>query len=349
MSTITTRAAIVAAGVLAALALAAPAGAATVRGIVVHHNHQAGSFTVATRNGALRAIHGPRKPAVGRSVKVTARQLRNGTFAAKRVRVGAKHRRARIRGTVTYVNRRARRFVVSARGVSLAVDAGGGGRAVAASAMPAVGDRVTVDANLDEQTGDVAAQDVASHGEDGGTIELEGVVQAIDAEKGILTISGDDEGGSGSLTVLLPAGFDASVYRVGDSVELRATLNQDGTYSAVGSSGDANAKEADNATDDQGEGDGHRDPSVADATATCQAQQADANFPATHDGKSFAQFYQPEDTMSSFDKCVDENSHGQSSDGSGSGQDSGSGSGQDSGSGSGQDSGSGSGQDSGGD
>lgn len=316
MSTTIVRRAMLLAGAVAAVALAGPAQAATVNGVVVHHNNKAGSFTVAARSGALRAVHARRKPPLGRHVKVTARKLRNGTFAARTVKVGAKRSRVRVRGTVTFVNRRARRFVVSARGVSLVVRVPGGGRAVAAGALPQQGDQVTVDANVDEQTGDLEANGVDNHGEDNGTIELEGVVQAIDAEKGILTISGDDEGGSGSLTVLLPAGFDASVYRVGDPVELRATLNPDGTYSAVGSSGDQGVKEADNASDDQGEDDRHRsDPTVADATAACQAEQADPNFAATHAGKTFAQFYEPEDTMSSFDKCVDENSHGQSHDG----------------------------------
>ena len=302
-------------------AVAGPAQAATVKGVVVHHNTRAHSFTVAGKTGALRAVHANRLPRVGRHVTVRARRLRNGTFAASRIRVGARRSRVRIRGTVTQVDRSGGAFVLSSRGVSLVVRHRRAGRAAAADALPNVGDVVTVDANLDD-SGDLQSATVDNHGEDNGTIELEGIVQAVDATTGTLTISGDDDGGSGSLTVLLPAGFDSSVYTVGDPVELRVTLNPDGTYTAVGSSGDHGVHQADNASDDQGDnhGDGeHRDPTVADATATCQAQQSDPNFAASHDGKSFAQYYTPEDTMSSFDKCVDENSHGQSSDGGSSG------------------------------
>lgn len=313
-----------AATVLAVAPLAAQG--ATVKGVVVHHNRHAGSFTVAGATGRLSAVHAARAPRIGTHVTVKVRKLLNGTYAAQHVRAAGTRSRVRLRGTVTNVDAAHGTFVLSARGVSLVVrhrvghhrDTAGGG----SGGLPAVGDQVTVDATVDP-SGNVDAQGVTSQGTDTGPIDLEGVVLSVDATTNTLTISGDDDGGSGSLTVLLPAGFDSSVYKPGDAVELLATLNPDGTYTAVGSSGDHGTQQANNATDDQGDnhsGDHHSsDPTVADATTTCQSQQADPNFATTHDGKTFDQYYTPEDTMSSFQKCVDENSHGQGGSGGGGG------------------------------
>lgn len=246
------------AAALVAAALAVPAGAsaAAIRGTVVHQSPRSHSFVVADAHGGLTAIHAARSPKVGRRVVVQASRLRNGTYNAARTRVAGVARRARLRGTVTYADRGRRAFVLSTRGASLLVHAGGRrrGRARAADALPAVGANVTVSATLGAQ-GDVVAQQVSNEGAAHGTVDLEGTVRSIDEGAGTLTLSADDaeETGAASITVHVPDTFDLSAYSVGDELELTATLNADGTYTAVGSSDDGDAQQADDSSDDQGD------------------------------------------------------------------------------------------------
>jgi Cu/Ag efflux protein CusF len=189
-------------------------------------------------------------------VVVVASRLRNGTYKAAQTRVAGVARRARLRGTVTYADRARRSFVISTRGASLVIHAGGRrhGRARAADALPAVGADVTVSATLGAQ-GDVVAQQVSNKGAAQGTVDLEGTVRSIDEAAGTLTLSADDaeEMGAASITLRMPDTFDLSAYSVGDELELTATLNADGTYTAVGSSDDGDAEQADDAADDQGD------------------------------------------------------------------------------------------------
>jgi hypothetical protein len=245
------------AALFASLAIGGVAQAAPVKGTVVHRIASAHAFVVADRQGRMVAIHAVRSPAVGRSVRVDVRRLRNGRLAATRITVGRRARSARIRGTVTFANRSARTFVVSARGVSLLVHraAARGARArsaAVAGGVPAVGTIVTVDANLDQQ-GEVQADNVDEQGTDTGVIDLEGVITGIDPAAHRLRVSADDDGVSGAtITVQLPATFDLATFSVGDTVELHVTLNADGTYTAVYSSKDNSADDADDTSDDQG-------------------------------------------------------------------------------------------------
>jgi hypothetical protein len=234
----------------------AKAAASQLKGTVVHRIVHAHAFVIADAHGKMTAIHATRSPAVGRRVTVGVRLLRNGRFAAKRIVVGAHVRKTRIRGTVTFANRRGGTFVVSARGVSLLVRRGARGRVRAASApgIPGVGTIVTVDANLD-QNGEIQAESIDEQGVDSGVIDLEGVITAVDPAKRTLTITADDDEQSGaSLTVHLPDTFDLTAFTVGDAVELEATLDADGSYTAVQSSKDNNADNADDTSDDQGDG-----------------------------------------------------------------------------------------------
>jgi uncharacterized membrane protein YgcG len=247
--------------VAAALAVPAGASAAAIRGTVVHQSPRAHSFVVADARGGLTAVHAARSPKVGRRVVVQASRLRNGTYNAAHTRVAGVARRARLRGTVTYADRTARAFVISTRGASLLVHAGGHrrGRARAADALPAVGANVTVSATLGAQ-GDVVAQQVSNEGDAQGTVDLEGTIRSIDEKAGTFTLSADDaeETGAATVTVHVPDTFDMSAYSVGDELQLTATLNSDGTYTAVGSSDDGDAQQADDSSDDQGD-DGNGD------------------------------------------------------------------------------------------
>ena len=288
------------------------ASAAQISGVVVDRNARSHTFVLADRHGKLREVHSRVSPALGRSVTVLASKLRNGTWAASRVRVGRSVHVARIHGTVTYVSAGKGVFVVSARGVSLLihrhhawVDAkdvvsfagslGGG--------LPPVGTTVTVttDVNGDQ----VDATQVSDQGQNTNGVDLEGTVLAIDTTARTLSISADDsQQSAGSITVQVPASFDLSMFQVGGRVELIASLNPDGTYTLEQSSQDGSASQANNGGDQQGNGNGDQHSSAA---ALCLAQENDPNFASTHNGATFAQYYSidPTETNDAFGHCVD--------------------------------------------
>ncbi|MEY2442599.1 MAG: hypothetical protein QOJ46_2025 [bacterium] len=234
------------------LATAGAASAGTVAGTVVHRNTHARSFVVAAAGGKLSAVHARRSPTVGRVVRVTTRRLANGTFAASRVRTRGRRTRARLRGTVSHVDRRS--FVVSARGASIRVRRA----ASTTGATPDVGKVITVDARLDHN-GDLDADDVDELGEDIDGIEIEGLVLAVDPVARTITVSADDDDESGqSLLVHVPATIDIAAFTVGQVVELSVTQTADG-FVLQGSSSDENADEADNPENQQGEDGPHGD------------------------------------------------------------------------------------------
>jgi hypothetical protein len=235
---------------------------------VVHATSRTHGFVVADSRGHLVAVHSSRTVSAGHRVTLKLRRLSNGTYAVRSLRRrGARHR-ARLRGTVTYVAAAAHAFVLSSRGVSVLVRTPAGHsprRARASVADPAVGATVVVDANLGDSAS-VTADDVQVVGHASGPFDLEGVVQAVSGQT--LTISADDDAASGAtLTVHLPASFDATSYAPGDEVQLVVTANPDGTFTAVGSSDDSNAQQADNSDDQQGD-DQSADDASGDGTDT---------------------------------------------------------------------------------
>lgn len=302
---------------LAALAGSATASAATFGGVVVHHDARARSFVVALRDGTLRAVHARTSPRLGRHVTVTARTLHNGTWALQRVSYGRLVRSVHVRGVVTYVNLHRHLFVVSARGVSLLVRTRGtrSGAARAADAPVADGQNVTVNGTLDGDA--VEATQVTTGGQDTNGLDLEGTVQSVDTTTRTLTVSADDSEQSGAtVTIDVPAAFDLGLFSTGQSVELIVSPNGDGTYTLEQSSNDTGAKNADNHHEDQGAGNGDHQSS---AEQVCTAQQSDPNFAASHNGESFAQFYNSQDPTNvhdAFGHCIDAQAQ---QDGSGSG------------------------------
>jgi predicted nucleic acid-binding Zn-ribbon protein len=246
------------AAVVAALALAAPASAATLRGTVVHLNHHAHKVVVATKGGRMVAIHSRRTVRVGRVVRVNARRLRNGTFAARSIRVLGTRHRARLRGTVTYVNGHRRLFTLSSRGASVLLHArrARAARAIAADdAMPQSGSQVVVDSDIDDQ-GDLEAKDIKDEGDDEDGIELEGKVLAVNRDARTLSVSADDDDESGeAVTVDVPGSFDITQFKVGDEVELVITKQTDGSFLLQ----KADTDEDDQADDDDTKGDDDAD------------------------------------------------------------------------------------------
>jgi hypothetical protein len=247
--------AVLAAFAATSIAGGASASAATLKGTVVHRNASVKSFTVALRNGRLAAVHSTTRPRPGRVVVVTARELRNGTYSASKVRTVGRTHRARFRGTVTYVHRAKRVFTVSSRGVSMAIHRRAAGtRARSASdSWPAVGSVVTVTTAIDDD-GDVEEQDIKQEGKDDDGIEIEGKIVKVDEQARTLTVtSDDDDETSGTLLVHVPASFDLKQFTVGQEVELRATLQPDGSYLLLGSASDDDENEADDDNHQQGD------------------------------------------------------------------------------------------------
>jgi hypothetical protein len=242
------------AAALLSLSLCATAGASVVRGTVVHKNRRAHSFSIADTRGRLVEIHAQRSPRIGSRVVVNVRKLHHGGYVTTHTKVGSITRHVRLKGTVTYSDRRKRMFVVSGSGVSLIVHerSSRAVRAAAAATVPAVGEQVTVDGSVNDD-GSVDAADVNEDGPQQGPVDLEGVVLAIDTNARTLSLSADDDNKSGSITIALPAAFDMSAYTLGAEVKFRATLNPDGTYTAVGSADDDGVNDGEHENDDQGD------------------------------------------------------------------------------------------------
>lgn len=248
-----------------ALALAAPAGAATVKGTVVHKDQSRHRFVVAQRGGKLAVVRARRTPRVGRAVSVSGRRA-SGVLAARRLRAAGMRRRARLRGTVTWSSRRRHRFTVSAAGASILVrdDHRRGG----SDPVPPVGDEVTVDVGIDDR-GNLESGNVDDHGEDANGMEVEGRVLAIDTTARTLTLSADDcHQADASITVDVPESFDLGGFSVGQEVELLVTKADDGSLVLVkvldsgegsgtgehGEHGDHGGNGDDQGGDDQGDG-----------------------------------------------------------------------------------------------
>jgi len=245
--------------VIAAVAVMAFAGTAfgnSLRGTVVHRNKHAHSFVVAKRSGQLVSVHARRSPALGRHVVVRGRYLHNGTFGARHITGGALSRKAHIRGVVTFVDKAHGRFVVSAKGVSLVVHQRSA-RMLAAAALPAVGDVVTVDGEIDDQ-GDIDADNVENDGQNNDYADLEGQILSIDLTARTLTITADDndEIAGASIVVHIPDTWDMSIYAVGDELDIVASLNTDGSYTAVGTSENGDFQQADDENGQQGDDQG---------------------------------------------------------------------------------------------
>ena len=252
-------------GLLTAVAASCAAGAANaavVHGTVVHRNARAGSFVVADRAGHLFAIHAAHSPTIGSTVAVSTRRLANGTYTARWTRKLRHHRNGvvRLRGVVSYVDRRRGTFTLSARGVSMLVRTRRGGSARVADALPGVGTLVTATGSLDGQ-GDLSADTVQTDGQANGGFQLEGTVLALDTTAGTITVSStDDDQSANSIVVSVPAPLDVSMFSVGQEVELTVTQQPDGTYVLAGSASDQGQQGACDYGQQQGnQGDGGDD------------------------------------------------------------------------------------------
>jgi hypothetical protein len=275
----------------AALASPSVSAAAPLKGTVVHANKRAHSVVIADSRGRLDAVHVLRMIAPGQTVALSIRKLRDGTFAGSKVRTGRRVHRTRLRGRVTYVNQQMGVFVVSARGASLLVHKHRRAKlaALAASAasdgLPAVGTEVTVSGTIDHQ-GDLIAESVNNDGQHSNYADLEGVILSVDTAARTVTISADDndELAGASIVVHLPMTFNISSYQVGQVLEVVATLNPDGSYTAVETSDDDSAEQADKPecaqSEDKGDGEDIRRDETADESEGLNKDQQDEGLSA---------------------------------------------------------------------
>lgn len=249
---------------VSSLAFAGSAAAARLHGVVVQHNVRSHSLELALRGGRLASVHTRRNVSVGRVVTISARRLRNGTYVLRSLRTARSVRRnVRIRGVVTFVNRRRGEFTVSGGGASLLVRRPhrlAGAASAGSTTLPTVGEDVSVQTSIDQQ-GNLEDQGVQNDGTATGAIELEGTILAVNTTSSTLTVSADGEDQSGqSVTVDVPSTMDISTFAVNQEVTLTVSLQPDGSYLLLGSSEDGNAGQANNSGDQQGcQGDGSGD------------------------------------------------------------------------------------------
>ena len=237
-----------------------------VRGTVVHHVFRAHSFVVAARGGRLVAVHAPRSPQLGERLALRAVRLHDGTYRllGRERRLGrASH--VRISGHVSFVNARGREFVLSAPGVSMLVRMR---RSAArdAESPPVVGSEVSATGILDDN-GEITADSYQAESAPSGTwtVDLEGVVLAVDPGSSTIAVSADDDRQSGAaITVSVPNTFDIADFRVGEEVELLVEPTGTDTATLLGSADDQNAQSAGDVQDEQGQDPGAQGDQQAD-------------------------------------------------------------------------------------
>jgi hypothetical protein len=219
-----------AAGIAAlAFALPATAGTSTFRGVVVAKDSARKSIVTVSRNGIVRTVRVPgklKRVQVGRMVAVQAASLPDGTFAASKVRPLGRAGRARFRATV-----------VSAKGATLALSAGGsvfalrvrGGKAASARGTGLrPGDRI--DAKVLVKRGSLQARrDALKRIGHDDQLELEGIYLDT-AEDGTIEMAVVHKG---RVFVSVPDGVMVPDFEPGDEIVAVVKVNDDGTFTLV--------------------------------------------------------------------------------------------------------------------
>jgi Cu/Ag efflux protein CusF len=209
----------------------------TVAGTVVHVAAPRQSYTVATDDGTLYAVHAEKQPAVGTKLTEKVKPLANGTFgqakAPKEAKADAKT--AKIAGTVTWANADSGVYTVSARGASILVHG--------AQPPPALLAPVTVTVSMTpdglQQTAIDASDPLP------GTVDIAGTVQHVDAQARHITLAADDVREAGAdIDVAVPDTIDITKIAEGDQIDATVTIGTDGSYGLTGASFDQDATAA---------------------------------------------------------------------------------------------------------
>jgi len=194
------------AAIIAALAVTAPANAATLKGVVVAHKGH--TISVAAASGRVTRVKG--------DARVGARVV----ASAGHVRVVGRAHRARVRGVV--VKRLRSAFLLSAGGKTMLLIRHG--RRLADSSPvtgPAPGTEVSTVVEI-EDDGDLDEQETDELGE-AGTVEVEGVL-AADVAAGATSIVVTVEHGI-PVTVQIPSTIKLPAMKQGTEIELKATVS----------------------------------------------------------------------------------------------------------------------------
>jgi hypothetical protein len=219
-----------AAGIAAlAFALPATAGTTTFRGVVVAKDAARKAIVTVSRNGTVRTVRAPgklKRVQVGRMVAVQAASLPDGTFAASKVRPLGRAGRAHFRATV-----------VSARGATLALSAGGsvfalrvrGGKTGAARGDGfRAGDRLDAYALVKRGSLQARRDALKRIGHDD-RLELEGIYLNT-ADDGTIEMAVVHRG---RVIIGVPADVEVPDFAPGDEMVATVTVNADGTFTLV--------------------------------------------------------------------------------------------------------------------
>jgi hypothetical protein len=233
----------------AAIAFPTVASAGIFHGVVIAKEKSRNALVVATRSGHVRTIRTHANARVSSRVSVHARKLGDGTFRASHLARTGRAGHARFRAVV--VAKTSHKLVVSAGRSTFDVHMASRHRNLGR------GDIVRLKVSF-SKNGELDEDDVKQVGQTN-TVELEGTISALTPptadQAGSLTLSSEDDdnqgdednGGTTSFTVVIPAGFDIGSLAVGDEVELTASLSGS-TYTLVSLD-----------DDDQGDGGGGDD------------------------------------------------------------------------------------------
>lgn len=230
---------------LVGVALLAPS-AALASGVVLKVQRGSQLVAVTRSNTKVALVHtaASSKLHVGQRVSMTARKLRNGTFASSNVRIVGRARTVHFRGLLLKKTRT--QLFLSAGGAVIAVNRGARTTSSASDTGPAPGATVDVtatvgtDDELDEDSATTATNDTP-----GGKIE--GI---LTLGTGTVTIKSEHM----NLTLKTPAGLDLSTFKNGDEVLVTFTQQPDGSLVLSAISADGNAQEA-----DENDGDNNND------------------------------------------------------------------------------------------
>jgi hypothetical protein len=186
-------------GLAVAAVAPATAGAGGFKGTVVAKLPAKHAVAVAQPNGVVRTAHVSKMAALGTRVAVAGHSVKT---------VGrASH--AHVRGTL--VRRTAGAYLVSAGGVTMRI-ARGARQTASVGSAPKPGSKV--DATVGITSSGLVAEKMSISSADTEEVEVEGTVSAVSSTS--LSVLADD---GTTTTFTVPAGFDVSGVKVGDSVD----------------------------------------------------------------------------------------------------------------------------------
>jgi hypothetical protein len=243
---------------LAAVALPGAAMAGQLSGVVVAKDAARRSVALATR-GDVHTVRTARFGALklGQRVAVAGATLGDGTFSARRVRVGGRAKQVRFRAVVVRHEPAKRRLIVSAGGTVFAFRFSAG-PTFASDGGLAPGDQVTVSADVKKQELE------ASHGD----VKETGHVEALKLE-GIFLHQGQDSFDiavvhRGLVHIRFTPGTELPEWKPGDIVYVVVSVGSDGAFAFLGGRTDGKPGSDDHAGDTDTTG----DHNTGDATKT---------------------------------------------------------------------------------